>query len=187
KNDEAALHCGNGFCGFRVDGDNMKIDLMDVHVLKMSLDNPCLPIRMEQTVTSYCGEYAASCKPFIVDKRITIIVVEDVSSTCPTYITNAKIYYPQTTTSTSLPSSKSSTQTATSEASNEWYIWVIIGVAFVLLIGIIIAIFVCWKKQICVFKKKTEAAKKRTTIMDTAESGGIVRKAEDIPEPKLES
>uniref|UniRef100_A0AC35FCI2 Uncharacterized protein n=1 Tax=Panagrolaimus sp. PS1159 TaxID=55785 RepID=A0AC35FCI2_9BILA len=89
--------------------------------------------------TSYCGAYDASCKPFIYGKRITIIVEE---INCPTFIKNAKIYYPPTTSTTSLPSTKSVAPSETSEGSNEWYIWVIFGVAFVLLIGIIIAIFV---------------------------------------------
>uniref|UniRef100_A0AC35GM36 ATP synthase F0 subunit 8 n=1 Tax=Panagrolaimus sp. PS1159 TaxID=55785 RepID=A0AC35GM36_9BILA len=67
-----------------------------------------------------------------------------------------------------LPSKKSVGPSETSEASIEWYIWFIIGVAFVLLIGIITAIFVCWKKQICLFKKNTEANKK-ITIMNTVD------------------
>uniref|UniRef100_A0A914R6L2 Uncharacterized protein n=1 Tax=Panagrolaimus davidi TaxID=227884 RepID=A0A914R6L2_9BILA len=186
KNDQASLLCGNGFCGFRIEGKSDKyIDLMEVkNYRKTLLDKPCLPIRMKQIETSYCGMPAASCYPLIVDKRITIIV-QDVSSTCRIFIKNAQIYYPPTTTSLSLPSTESATQPLTSEASNEWYIWVIIGVAFVLLIGIIIAVFVCWKKQVCLFKKKSEA-KKRTTITDTVETG-IVTKAEDAPEPKLES
>uniref|UniRef100_A0AC35ERT3 Uncharacterized protein n=1 Tax=Panagrolaimus sp. PS1159 TaxID=55785 RepID=A0AC35ERT3_9BILA len=139
---------------------------------------------MTRIKTSYCGESGASCKPIIgeEDNRITIIVKE---IHCDTFIKNARIYYPPTTTttSTSLPSTNAPSET--SNASNEWYIWVIIGIAFVFIIGIIIAIFVCWKKQICLFEKKTEA-KKRITITDTADPQ-IITKAEDVPEPQPES
>uniref|UniRef100_A0A914PCD0 Uncharacterized protein n=1 Tax=Panagrolaimus davidi TaxID=227884 RepID=A0A914PCD0_9BILA len=186
KNDDASLRCGNGFCGFwtKEKSNNKKIDLMDVSVRKSSLDKPCLPIRMKQTETSYCGVYAASCKPLIEDNRITIIV-EEVSSDCRIFIKHATIYYSPTTSTTSLPSKESPTSSITSEASIEWYIWFIIGVTFAFTIAIIIIIYVCWKKQICLFKEKTEA-KKKITIMDTVDSG-IITKAEDIPEPKLES
>uniref|UniRef100_A0A914QTK2 Uncharacterized protein n=1 Tax=Panagrolaimus davidi TaxID=227884 RepID=A0A914QTK2_9BILA len=187
KNREASPLCNeNNFCGFEINGiSDTEIDLTGgKEAFKNNVDKTCDLIRMEKVQTSYCGIYAASCKPLIDDKMITIIV-EEVSSTCRIFIKNAKIYYPPTTTSTSttsLPSKESATQTETSEASIEWYIWVIIGVAFVLLIGIIIAIFVCWKKQIGLFKEKTEA-KKKITIMDTVDSQ-IDSKAEDAQNPK---
>uniref|UniRef100_A0AC35FDW1 Uncharacterized protein n=1 Tax=Panagrolaimus sp. PS1159 TaxID=55785 RepID=A0AC35FDW1_9BILA len=144
NNGEAAALCDeDNFCGFKIDGtsDRTKIDLTGrKNVPKSEIQQRCDPIRMKNFQTSYCGAYDASCKPLIVDKKITIIVEE---INCRTFIKNAKIYYPPTTTTstTFLPSTESAAQT--SEASNEWYIWVIIGIAFVLLTGIIIAIFVC--------------------------------------------
>uniref|UniRef100_A0A914QF16 Uncharacterized protein n=1 Tax=Panagrolaimus davidi TaxID=227884 RepID=A0A914QF16_9BILA len=163
KNNRASSLCENDFCGFEINGTDGEIFLNGERTIPKRYFKryfkQCRPIRMKQTETSYCGENDASCKPLIEDNRITI-TVEEASSTCRTFIKNATIYYPPTTTTststTSVPSTKSATQTETSEASNDWYIWVIIGVALVLLIGIIIAIFVCWKKRICLFKKKTE-------------------------------
>uniref|UniRef100_A0AC35EZ37 Uncharacterized protein n=1 Tax=Panagrolaimus sp. PS1159 TaxID=55785 RepID=A0AC35EZ37_9BILA len=206
KNGKAASLCGNGFCGFDFYGRDTDVDLMGLKdLLKSNLDQECEQIRMKRVETSYCGQNAASCEPLTGegDKKITIIV-QEASSNCHPLIKNARIYYPPTTTtSTSLPSTKSPSET--SNASTEWYIWVIIGVVFGLLIGIIIAIFGCWKKQICLFQKKSEAKKritmtdtvdpqiitkaedapKRTTITDTVETG-IVTKVEDFPELKLD-
>uniref|UniRef100_A0AC35GNM6 Uncharacterized protein n=1 Tax=Panagrolaimus sp. PS1159 TaxID=55785 RepID=A0AC35GNM6_9BILA len=157
KKDNASLLCGNGFCGFEIEGTEKEILLIGRgHSHKMHFQS-CRPIQMKENETSYCGINVASCKPLINDNRITI-KVHDASSTCQAVIKNATIYYPPTTSTstTSLPSTKSVAPSETSEGSNEWYIWVIIGIALVLLIGIIIAIFVCWKKRICLFKKKTE-------------------------------
>uniref|UniRef100_A0A914QD14 ZP domain-containing protein n=1 Tax=Panagrolaimus davidi TaxID=227884 RepID=A0A914QD14_9BILA len=184
NNGEAAALCENGFCGFEVDGTTKTEIGLTVrkNVPKSEVQQRCDPIRMKNFQTSYCGAYDASCKPLIIDKRITIIVEE---INCPTFIKNAKIYYPPTTSTsatTALPSTESATQT--SEASIEWYIWVIIGVPFVLLIGIIITIFVCWKKQICLFKEKTETkTKTKITIMDTVDSQ-INSKGEGTLDPK---
>uniref|UniRef100_A0AC35F8E3 Uncharacterized protein n=1 Tax=Panagrolaimus sp. PS1159 TaxID=55785 RepID=A0AC35F8E3_9BILA len=141
-NGKATLLCDNGFCGFEIDGTSREtIDLTGQRgLIRQFLDKKCEPIRMNEIITNYCGLRAASCKPLIgeEDKRITVIV-EKVSSSCQTLIKNARIYYPPTTTttSTSLPSTNAPSET--SNASNEWYIWVIIGVVFGFIIGIIIA------------------------------------------------
>uniref|UniRef100_A0AC35FDJ8 Uncharacterized protein n=1 Tax=Panagrolaimus sp. PS1159 TaxID=55785 RepID=A0AC35FDJ8_9BILA len=142
KNSEASPLYENDFCGFEVDGrSKTEIDITGLKGIKRTVLEKCEQIQMRRIKTSYCGMLAVSCKPLIgYDKKITIIV-EKGSSTCPTFIKNARIYYPPTTTttSTSLPSTKSIALSETSNASSEVYIWVIIGVVFGLLIGIIIA------------------------------------------------
>uniref|UniRef100_A0A914PCJ0 Uncharacterized protein n=1 Tax=Panagrolaimus davidi TaxID=227884 RepID=A0A914PCJ0_9BILA len=141
KNSEASPLCENDFCGFEVDGTSKtEIDLTGKKGIKRTFLDKCEPIQMIEIKTKYCGEYGASCKPLIVevDKRITIIIKE-ASSSCQTLIKNARIYYPPTTTTTSTPLPSTIAPSETSDASSEWYIWVIIGVAFVFIIGIIIA------------------------------------------------
>uniref|UniRef100_A0AC35GFZ3 Uncharacterized protein n=1 Tax=Panagrolaimus sp. PS1159 TaxID=55785 RepID=A0AC35GFZ3_9BILA len=135
KNSEASPLCENDFCGFEVDGrSKTEIDITGLKGIKRTFLNKCLPIQMVEIKTSYCGMSAASCKPSTgYDKKITIIVKE-ASSTCQTLIKNARIYYPPTTTTTSTPVPSTKFPSETSNASSEWYIWVIIGIAFVFII-----------------------------------------------------